>query len=100
MESGGLIDRILQSGGLVDRISFNLLKKPTGLLRLALEVDVLLEDLPLLVELVKRLRLEEGAGVDALRLQLVVGLQGMRGRWQRWCGGRIQWSHHASTSFS
>ena len=98
MESGGLIDRILQSGGLVDRISFNLLKKPTGLLRLALEVDVLLEDLPLLVELVKRLRLEEGAGVDALRLQ--VGLQGVRRGWQRWCGGRIQWSHHASTSFS
>ena len=98
MESGGLIDRILQSGGLVDRISFNLLKKPTGLLRLALEVDVLLEDFPLLVELVKRLRLEEGAGVDALRLQ--VGLQGVRGRWQRWCRGRIQWSHHASTSFS
>ena len=98
MESGGLIDRILQSGGLVDRISFNLLKKPTGLLRLALEVDVLLEDFPLLVELVKRLRLEEGAGVDALRLP--VGLQWVRRGWQRWCGGRIQWSHHASTSFS
>ena len=100
MESGGLIDRILQSGGLVDRISFNLFKKPTGLLRLALEVDVLLEDLPLLVELVKRLRLEEGAGVDALRLQLVVGLQWVRRGWQRWSGGRIQWSHHASTCFS
>ena len=59
---------------MIEWVCFNLFKKPTRLLGLALKVDVLLEGLPLLVELVERLRLEEKAGVDALGLQVVVGL--------------------------
>ena len=59
---------------MIEWVCFNLLKKPTRLLGLALKVDVLLEGLPLLVELVERLGLEEKTGVDALGLQVVVGL--------------------------
>ena len=64
----------MESGDLIEWVCFNLLKKPTRLLGLALKVDVLLEGLPLLVELVERLGLEEKTGVDALGLQVVVGL--------------------------
>ena len=72
MQLGGLIDGILEPGGLIDRVCFNLLKKATRLLGLALQVDVFLEGLPLLVELVERLGLEERTGVDAFGLQVMV----------------------------
>ena len=80
MQLGGLIDGILEPGGLIDWVCFNLLKKATRLLGLTLQVDVLLEGLPLLVELVERLGLEERTGVDALSLQVVIGLGGV-GMW-------------------
>ena len=101
MQLGGLIDGILEPGGLIDRVCFNLLKKATRLLGLALKVDVLLEGLPLLVELVKRLGLEERTGVDALSLQVVT--RGLRGGWrggEGWGRWRVEGSDHAPTSFS
>ena len=83
---------------MIEWVCFNLLKKPSRLLGLALKVDVLLEGLPLLVELVERLGLEERTGVDALSLQMVVGLGGW-GCGQGWSRGRVDGSHHAPTIF-
>ena len=98
---GGLIDGVLATGGLIDWVCLNLLKKATRLLGLALKVDVLLEGLPLLVELVEGLGLEERAGVDALSLQEVTGgLRGGRRGGEGWGRWRVEGSDHAPTSFS
>ena len=89
----------MESGGLIEWVCFNLFKKPARLLGLALKVDVLLEGLPLLVELVERLGLEERTVVDALSLQVVIGLGGGWGCGQGWSRGRVEGSHHAPTIF-